>query len=78
MDTLNPPADTRRAWWSGADRKGEPELAAVNTISRAAVASARIGGNRLDGRIRVTGPRALATALPTWNRRGFTIDPYAA
>ena len=23
------------------------------------------------GRIRVTGPRALARALPTWNRRGF-------
>jgi hypothetical protein len=23
------------------------------------------------GRIRVTGPRALGRALPTWNRRGF-------
>jgi hypothetical protein len=24
------------------------------------------------GRIRVTGPRALGRALPTWNRRGFS------
>jgi DNA-binding HxlR family transcriptional regulator len=26
------------------------------------------------GRIRITGPRALAKALPTWNRRGFQTD----
>ena len=33
---------------------------------------------RRAGRIRVAGPQALAKALPTWNRRGFTTDPYAA
>jgi hypothetical protein len=27
------------------------------------------------GAIRVTGPRALARALPTWNRRGFQTQP---
>jgi DNA-binding HxlR family transcriptional regulator len=32
---------------------------------------------RRAGRIRVTGPRTLARALPTWNRRGFRVDPYA-